>query len=118
MIQYITYFFYLLISIYVTVVVGKYLYVHGQNYTCDIFLDPALNTYVNKLLLVGYYLLNIGYALFVLIYIPYVDTVTYMISVIATHVGFNIIGLGFMHYFNLSWLYIYKVIKRKQTDKI
>lgn len=118
MIQYITYAFYLFISVYITVIVGKRLYDHGQVYTCEVFEDVALNLYVNKLLLVGYYLLNIGYAFFVLVFIPNVDGVSEMISVVSTHAGMNVIGLGFMHYFNLTWLYLYKRIKLNQTHKI
>ena len=114
MIQYITYIFYLLISVYITVVVGKRLYVHGQVYTCEIFVEKELNQYVNKLLLVGYYLLNIGYAFFVLIFIPDVKSMADLIAVVATHTGMNVLGLGLMHYANLTWLYLYKRIKLKQ----
>ena len=58
-----TYSIYLPITILLTVWVARTLFVNGKVFLVEIFRqDITLAESVNKLLLVGFYLVNIGYA--------------------------------------------------------
>ncbi|MGN6477168.1 MAG: hypothetical protein ACTHKV_08080, partial [Flavipsychrobacter sp.] len=59
----ILYSFYLVITICVTIWVARTLFRNGKLFLIDIFHgDKDLAQAVNNLLLVGFYLINIGYA--------------------------------------------------------
>lgn len=59
----ISYIIYAPIAIYITVVVGYQRYKSGLVYVNSIFRDEQLSLSINKILLIGYYLTNIGYAI-------------------------------------------------------
>ena len=62
---------------------------------------------INKLLLVGYYLLNLGYTAFTLSFWKQIDSFAGMCDVLFKNAGTIIICLALMHYFNLIWILIY-----------
>jgi len=63
----ITYCFYLVITIALTVWVARTLFKNGKVFLIDIFHgNKELADSVNNLLLVGFYLINIGYAVYTL----------------------------------------------------
>jgi hypothetical protein len=102
----ITYSIYLLLSVSLTVWVGRTLYKHGRIFLIEIFHGSSdLADSVNKLLLVGFYLINTGYAAFALSTSHSVDDVTSMIERLSLKVGGIILILGFMHFFNLFVLF-------------
>jgi hypothetical protein len=97
-----TYLVYLSVSITLTILVANVLFKNGRIFLVDIFTgNEALADSVNKLLLVGFYLVNIGYAslalkesLEILNYQTVIERLSYKIGVI-------ILLLGAMHFFNL-----------------
>jgi len=102
----VTYGIYLFLSVLFTVWVGKTLFNHGRVFLIEIFRGSTeLADAVNKLLLIGFYLINFGYAAFALSTSHNVDDVTSMIERLSLKVGGIILILGFMHFFNLFVLF-------------
>ena len=96
------YCIYLLASIILTVWVAKTLHSNGRLFLIDAFHgDTDRADAVNHLLLVGFYLINIG---FVLLYLKQgirPDTVVGGIEYAATKLGLVMLVLGGMHFFNM-----------------
>ena len=112
----ITYLLYLAITISLTVWVARALFKNGDIFLIDIFHgNRELATSVNNLLLVGFYLVNIGYAVYTLQVYRQVLGMQELIETLSFKVGLIILILGAMHFFNL---YIFfKLRKRAETDK-
>ena len=96
------YCIYLLASIILTVWVAKTLHSNGRLFLIDAFHgDTDRADAVNHLLLVGFYLINIG---FVLLYLKQgirPDNVVGGIEYAATKLGLVMLVLGGMHFFNM-----------------
>jgi len=94
---------YLTLSIGVTVWVARTLSRSGRVFLIDAFLgNRELADSVNHLLVVGFYLINIG---FVALALKYGDKPTELaggIEALSTKMGFVLLVLGGMHFFNLS----------------
>ena len=102
----ITYIIYLFLSVFLTVWVGRTLFKHGRIFLVEIFhSNRELADAVNKLLLVGFYLVNIGYAVFTLETYHSVNTITDVIERLGLKVGGIILILGAMHFFNILILF-------------
>jgi hypothetical protein len=56
---------------------------------------------VNHLLVVGFYLINIGYVALALRVYGSVDTLRGAIELVSDKIGLVLLVLGFMHFFNL-----------------
>lgn len=98
----IAYFSYLSIICFITVYVGWLCYHHGKLHLLGLLNnDDDLTTTINKLLLTGYYLLNIGYAVLTIRSWEKITSINQLIYTVATNVGTIIFLLGCMHYFNL-----------------
>ncbi len=103
MIVEITYILYLIISIAITVGVARTLSKNGLVFLVDGFGgDERLATSVNHMLVVGFYLLNLGFVNLALRYgtVP-VDTRT-AIEFLSTKIGIVLLVLGAVHMLNLS----------------
>jgi len=101
-----TYIMYLALSIFLTIWVGRTLFKNGRPFLLDIFhSDTVLADSVNKLLLVGFYLINIGYAVITLQILSSISNSQEMIEMLSKKVGAIILILGAMHFFNLYILY-------------
>ena len=61
---------------------------------------------MNNLLKLGFYLVNIGYALNTITIRYKIDAVDEVIRILAVKIGVIILILGFMHFFNLFILYL------------
>tara|TARA_B100001245_G_scaffold156405_1_gene117410 strand:- start:34 stop:399 length:366 start_codon:yes stop_codon:yes gene_type:complete len=97
-----TYGVYLPITVILTVWVAKTLFNNGRIFLVDIFHgNEELADSVNKLLIVGFYLINVGYAVFTLQIIGDIDSVQAVIEKLSLKVGAIILILGAMHFFNL-----------------
>ena len=112
-----TYLSYLAISIALTVWVARTLHKNGRIFLVDSFHgNEALADSVNHLLVVGFYLINIGYVALALKYGAKVDTAQGFLEALSTKVGLVLVVLGFMHFFNL--LVFSKMRKRAVTPPI
>lgn len=98
-----TYAFYLIISICLTVWVAKVLFKNGRIFLVDIFHgNNDLADSVNKLLVVGFYLINIGYMSLVLKETGAINNSQLVVEVLSRKLGYIILILGAMHFFNLT----------------
>jgi hypothetical protein len=99
----ITYLAYLAISICLTVWVARTLPKHGRNFLVDSFLgNEHLADSVNHLLVVGFYLINIGYVALALKHAAGVNNAQESLEALSTKIGFVLLVLGCMHFFNLA----------------
>ncbi len=101
----ITYSLYLILSLAITFYVGNSLHRNGRVFLVQNFRgNEELADSVNHLLLVGFYLINIG---FVALTLKYGDKPTIpqeAIEFLSTKVGLVIVILGIMHFFNIHVL--------------
>jgi hypothetical protein len=98
-----SYFTYLAISIILTVWVARTLFKNGRVFLVDIFGgNTALADSVNHLLVVGFYLINIGYVALALRYGDQPQNLQQSIEVLSTKVGKVMLILGAMHFLNLK----------------
>ena len=98
-----TYLSYLVISIALTVWVAKTLHKNGRIFLVDAFRgNEPLADSVNHLLVVGFYLINIGYVTLALKYGAGAVSSQEALENLSTKVGLVLLVLGFMHFFNLA----------------
>ena len=103
----IAYILYLLITIYTIMVVGKQLHRHGEPFVDRVFTDSKVAINVNNLLLLGYYLVNIGYALLTLTSWTPIESWSMLVLELSSHVGLIYLILAVMHYNNILCLRLY-----------
>lgn len=97
-----TYIFYLLVSIGLTVWVARTLHANGRIFLVDAFNGrEALADSVNHLLVVGFYLINIGYVTLALKYGDKPADLASSVEFLSTKVGLVLVVLGVMHFGNL-----------------
>ncbi len=85
-----------------TVWVAKTLFKNGKVFLIDIFHgNKELADSVNNLLLVGFYLINIGYAIYTLQEYNPIANWQQVIERLSIKIGVIILILGCMHFFNL-----------------
>lgn len=98
-----TYLAYLAISIGLTVWVARTLHKNGRIFLVDSFLgNEALADSVNHLLVVGFYLINVGFVTLALKYGVTAGSAQESLETLSTKVGLVLLVLGFMHFFNLA----------------
>ncbi|MFC4262844.1 hypothetical protein ACFOWM_08150 [Ferruginibacter yonginensis] len=96
------YSIYLFITYWVTVKVGNIFYKNGRHYILNIFNnDVPLADFINKILLVGYYLVNLGYATVMLKNWKTIATVAELMASVSNKCGSIIISLAVMHFINM-----------------
>ncbi len=99
----ITYGIYLLVSIALTIWVARTLHRNGRVFLVDAFHGRAeLADSVNHLLVVGFYLINIGYVTLALQYGTKPHSVQESIEFLSWKIGLVLVVLGAMHFFNLT----------------
>lgn len=98
----ITYIIYLLISILMTIWVARTLHKNGRIFLIDSFNGKQeLADSVNHMLVVGFYLINIGYVTLALKYGAKPGNIQESIEFLSTKVGLVLVVLGVMHFFNV-----------------
>jgi hypothetical protein len=96
------YFSYLVISIALTVWVARTLHRSGRVFLVDAFHgNEQLADSVNHLLVVGFYLINIGYVAMALKTAQPLSSLREIIEVESTKIGWVLLILGAMHCFNI-----------------
>jgi len=97
-----TYITYLAISVALTIWVARTLHKNGRIFLVDSFLgNEKLADSVNHLLVVGFYLINVGYVTLALKYGVAVVDAQEALESLSTKVGLVLLVLGLMHFFNL-----------------
>lgn len=97
-------------SIGLTVWIARTLFKHGAVFLEDVFADqPKMADAVNRLLVVGFYLINLGYASLLLKVGQAVSAVE-AIEALSYKLGLLLLSLGVMHFGNL---YVFHRIRRR-----
>jgi hypothetical protein len=106
-----SYAVYLLISLLVTIWVARTLHKNGRVFLVDAFHgNTELADSVNHLLVVGFYLVNVGYVALALRTGAVLLTPRDAIELVSQKIGWVLLILGAMHFFNI---YIFHRLRRK-----
>ena len=110
-----TYLAYLVLSIGITIWVAQTLHRNGRIFLVDTLQgNEQLADSVNHLLVVGFYLINIGYVTLRLKYGIKPSNLQEAIEFLSTKVGLVILVLGIMHFLNL---YIFSKMRNRTTGQ-
>ena len=106
-----TYLLYLATSVALTVWVARTLHRNGRVFLVDVFHgNESLADSVNHLMVVGFYLINLGYISLALKLGYDVADLQGAIEALSWKVGTVLVALGAMHFFNL---YVFSRIRRR-----
>ena len=98
----VTYIIYLFISVNLTIWVARTLHKRGALFLVDAFHgNEALAAAVNHLLVVGFYLINIGFVSLALKTTAEITAWRQAIELLSDKLGWVLLTLGCMHFFNL-----------------
>lgn len=98
---------YIGITGYITVYVGQVLYKNGRHFILRMLEDEPLTDSVNRILLTGYYLVNLGYVSIMLTMREPANSISELIATLSVAVGRIVLTLGVMHYFNIAAITLY-----------
>ncbi|HYL35935.1 MAG TPA: hypothetical protein VEV17_08495 [Bryobacteraceae bacterium] len=111
-----SYFVYLAISLTVTVWVARTLHRRGRIFLLDAFQGQTeLADSVNHLLVVGFYLINVGYVAFALKTAENPNNLRQAIELVSDKLGLVLLVLGLMHFFNL---YVFSRVRRRAQENM
>lgn len=97
------YILYLAIAIGLTIWVAHTLSSNGEVFLIECFgHDEVLARSTNHLLVVGFYLVNLGFILLTLQFGAVPETVPDLIRFLSSKVGLAVVVLGGMHFFNMN----------------
>ena len=107
------YVIYLLITTFIIINVGKICYRNGNIYVAQLIPEHEdLCQKTNQVLLIGYYLLNLGYCAMTLISWNKIISYSQLVEVISIKTATIICIIAILHYFNIYIItkYIQKLI--------
>jgi len=106
-----TYVVYLATSVALTIWVARTLHKNGRVFLVDSFLgNTVLADSVNHLLVVGFYLVNIGFVTLALKYGDKPTDAQTALEILSSKVGLVLMMLGAMHFFNL---FVFSKMRRR-----
>ena len=109
------YLAYLVVSVTVTVYVGRTLFHNGRVFLVDAMRgNEILADSINRLLLVGFYLINVGYVTVALRYGAKPTTMVEGVETFSTKIGIVLLVLGAMHFFNV---YVLSRVRQRRCHK-
>ena len=108
------YFTYLAISLVITVWVAHTLHKNGRVFLIDAFHgDASLADSANQLLVVGFYLINVGWVAVALRSEVTPTSLRQAIELVSTRIGVVLLVLGVMHFLNL---YVFSRFRKRAQD--
>ena len=111
-----SYFAYVAISLGVTIWVARTLHRNGRIFLVDAFHgNVELADSVNHLLLVGFYLVNIGYVTLALRTGANVASLREAVELLSDKIGMVLVVLGIMHFSNL---YIFSRMRKRAQQPV
>src|SRR5438046_5411234 len=105
---------YIAVSIFLTVGVGNTLLRNGRPFLVSVFKEDGLADSVNRLLVVGFYLVNFGAAAILINTGGSPSSIADMLKQTVTRICVVLLVLGFMHFNNLL---ILRTIRRRDRPK-
>ncbi|MCT4581519.1 MAG: hypothetical protein N4A35_08895 [Flavobacteriales bacterium] len=116
--QLISYIIFLSSSFFITIKIGWVLYKNGEVYLLEIFQHQTAYVHsINKLLLIGYYLVNLGKAALEITNWEVIYTLPDVFRITGQKLGNLLLLLAIMHYINVIGLNIYSKTKKSLTIK-
>lgn len=108
---------YLALSVAITVFVGRTLHKHGRPFLVDVFSgNETLADAVNHLLLVGFYLVNLGLATWAVRYGGTATALQTSLELVSLKIGCVLLILGVMHFLNV--VVLCAVRRRKLAEPV
>ncbi|MFT5725794.1 MAG: hypothetical protein ACI9JN_002923 [Bacteroidia bacterium] len=99
------YAIYLGVTFYITVVVGYSFHKHGIHLVLELFQNNHEGAHaINNVLLVGYYLVNLGYLTISISSWPEIQSLQVMVDLLFKKVAVILLVLAALHYNNIYWL--------------
>ena len=112
----VTYLCYIGISLGVTIWVAKTLHKNGSAFLIDAFQNnKEIAESINHLLVVGFYLINLGYMSYTLRIAKHPETIAQCIELLSTKIGLILLILGMMHFFNI---YVFARIRKNGISEL
>ncbi|GGM22326.1 hypothetical protein GCM10011608_03890 [Micromonospora sonchi] len=108
------YLVYLAVSIGLTIWVARTLARNGQIFLEEVFADERLARAVNNLLVVGFYLLNLGYVTVAMRHSEAIGSTSRAMEELSWKVGLVLLVLGALHFFNVYALGRYRRSRLRQ----
>jgi len=102
------YLLYLGISIGLTIWVARTLSRNGLVFLEDVFREPPLAKAINSLLVVGFYLINLGFVTVTMSSSKTVDSASRALETLSVKIGLVLMVLGVLHLFNVFALNKYR----------
>jgi hypothetical protein len=103
------YIIYLITTYLITVHVGLTLHKNGRLFILDeLNNNEKLTDFVNKILLLGYYLINLGYTAYMLSTWQHINNWVSLVSSICGMIGRIVLTLGVSHYLNICVIILLK----------
>ena len=109
---------YLAIAVPLTVWVATTLSRNGRVFLEDVFDDQRLAGAVNQLLVMGFYLLNLGYVTFAMRSGAQVDNTSAALETFSTKIGLVLLVLGVLHFCNVYFLGRYRRNRLRQAQGV
>ncbi len=109
----VAYFLYFAITFFIIVKVGRICYLNGNVFVSQLIPNHEdLCKKINHLLLIGYYLLNIGYCTMTIISWEKIERFSQLVEIISLKTALIVLIIAGMHYLNIILLtnYIKKLI--------
>ncbi len=96
------YCIFLLITVYIIVVIGKICYRNGNTFVLSLIPGhQELCLRINRILLTGYYLVNIGYTVTTISNWKHIHTFNGFAETLTHRIGYILLLLAVLHYTNL-----------------
>ena len=102
------YLLYLAVSVGLTVWVATTLSRNGRVFLEEVFDDERLANAVNQLLVMGFYLLNLGYVTFAMRSGADIENTSEALETFSTKIGLVLLVLGALHFCNVYFLGRYR----------
>lgn len=100
------YIIYLLLAAFLVLIVGYWFYHFGEVYIIEFFpQNQSFAKQLNKLLLIGYYLLNLGLMLNTFQSNAAITNFLDLLNFVLKHMADSFLIIAIMHYNNLFWIY-------------
>ena len=112
------YLAYLAVSIGLTVWVATTLSRNGLVFLADVFADDKLAKAVNQLLVMGFYLLNLGFVAVAMRSGASIPNASRALEALSLKLGLVLLVLGVLHFFNVFFLNRYRRgrLRQQQTQ--
>ena len=108
------YLVYLTISVGLTIWVATTLSRNGLVFLVDVFADEKLARAVNQLLVMGFYLLNLGYVTVTMRAAQMISDTSRALETLSLKVGLVLLVLGVLHFCNVFFLGRYRRSRMRQ----